>query len=166
MSTTQEPTEHQFLLDLLKHLVKPGLYFLSIPNGWPCMWNCQRFCTWFFFGVHQLSFINTHSVLLCLMKSMCILTMKQVPNPMLGILMLILFCAITNGGILPISDCKRKILCTLRSLILNRAGTPIFCYDYLSRYLCTSGPSEPGGWQGGDWQKQNQNLLLQKSLEY
>ena len=24
-------------IDLSKHLVKPGLYFLSIPNGWPCM---------------------------------------------------------------------------------------------------------------------------------
>jgi hypothetical protein len=33
MSTTQEPTEHQFLVDLSKHLVKPGLYFVSIPNG-------------------------------------------------------------------------------------------------------------------------------------
>ena len=36
MSTTQEPTEHLFLVDLSKHLVKPGLYILSIPNGWPC----------------------------------------------------------------------------------------------------------------------------------
>ena len=26
----------QFLVDLSKHLVKPGLYFVSIPNGWPC----------------------------------------------------------------------------------------------------------------------------------
>ena len=24
------------LVDLSKHLVKPGLYFVSIPNGWPC----------------------------------------------------------------------------------------------------------------------------------
>jgi hypothetical protein len=24
------------LVDLLKHLVKPGLYFVSTPNGWPC----------------------------------------------------------------------------------------------------------------------------------
>ena len=36
MSTTQDPTEHQFLLDLSKHLVKAGLYFVSIPSGWPC----------------------------------------------------------------------------------------------------------------------------------
>ena len=35
MSTTQEATEHQFLVDLSKHLGKPGLYFLSIPNGYP-----------------------------------------------------------------------------------------------------------------------------------
>ena len=28
MPTTQEPTEHQFLVDLSKHLVKPGLYFV------------------------------------------------------------------------------------------------------------------------------------------
>ena len=27
------------LVDLSKHLVKPGLYFISIPNGWPCS-NC------------------------------------------------------------------------------------------------------------------------------
>ena len=33
ISTTQEATEHQFLLDLSKHLVKPGLYFVSIPIG-------------------------------------------------------------------------------------------------------------------------------------
>ena len=38
-STTQETTEHQFLVDLSKHLVKPGLYFISIPNGWPCMYT-------------------------------------------------------------------------------------------------------------------------------
>ena len=31
--TTQEATEHQFLLELSKHLVKPGLYFMSKPNG-------------------------------------------------------------------------------------------------------------------------------------
>ena len=62
------------------------------------------------------------------MKAKSILTMRQVSKSMLGILMLILFCGITNGGILPISNCKRKILCTLRSLILNHAGTPIFCY--------------------------------------
>ena len=31
--TTQEPTEHHVLVDLSKHLVKPGLYFVSIPNG-------------------------------------------------------------------------------------------------------------------------------------
>ena len=36
ISTTQEATEHQFLVDLSKHLVKPGLYFMSKPNGWPC----------------------------------------------------------------------------------------------------------------------------------
>ena len=28
--------EHQFLVDLSKHLVKPGLYFVSKPNGRPC----------------------------------------------------------------------------------------------------------------------------------
>ena len=33
MSTTQDATEHQFLVDLSKHLVKPGLYFVSNPNG-------------------------------------------------------------------------------------------------------------------------------------
>ena len=36
MPTTQDATEHQVLVDLSKHLVKPGLYFVSIPNGWPC----------------------------------------------------------------------------------------------------------------------------------
>ena len=33
MSTTKKATEHQFLVDLSKHLVKPGLYFITIPNG-------------------------------------------------------------------------------------------------------------------------------------
>ena len=33
LSTTQEATEHHFLVDLSNHLVKPGLYFISIPNG-------------------------------------------------------------------------------------------------------------------------------------
>ena len=37
MSTTQEPAEHQFLVDMSKHLVEPGIYFLSIPNDWPCI---------------------------------------------------------------------------------------------------------------------------------
>ena len=37
MSTTQEATEHQFLVDLSKHLVQPGLYFMSKPNDTPCM---------------------------------------------------------------------------------------------------------------------------------
>ena len=32
-STTKEVTERQFLVDLSKQLVKPGLYFVSIPNG-------------------------------------------------------------------------------------------------------------------------------------
>ena len=27
-------------VDLSKHLVLPGLYFISVPNGWPC--NFQR----------------------------------------------------------------------------------------------------------------------------
>ena len=36
MPTTQEALEHQFLLELSKHLVKPGLYFMSKPNGRPC----------------------------------------------------------------------------------------------------------------------------------
>ena len=36
ISTTQEVTEHQFLVHLSKHLVKPGLYFVSKPNGRPC----------------------------------------------------------------------------------------------------------------------------------
>ena len=36
ISTTQEATEHQFLVHLSKHLVKPGLYFVSKPNGRPC----------------------------------------------------------------------------------------------------------------------------------
>jgi hypothetical protein len=31
--TTQEATQHQFVVDLSKCLVKPGLYFISIPNG-------------------------------------------------------------------------------------------------------------------------------------
>ena len=30
-------TEHQFLVDLSKHLVKPGLYFMSKPTGRPCI---------------------------------------------------------------------------------------------------------------------------------
>ena len=33
ISTTQEANEHKFLVDLLKHLVKPGLYFIAITNG-------------------------------------------------------------------------------------------------------------------------------------
>ena len=33
ISTTQEATEHQFLVEFLKHLVKSGLNFVSIPNG-------------------------------------------------------------------------------------------------------------------------------------
>ena len=37
MSTTQEPTEHQFLVTLSKHLVEIAVYFVSIPNGWPCI---------------------------------------------------------------------------------------------------------------------------------
>ena len=36
ISTTQEATEHQFLSELSKHVVKPGLYFMSKPNGTPC----------------------------------------------------------------------------------------------------------------------------------
>jgi hypothetical protein len=32
MSTTQEATDHQFLVYLTKNQVKPGLYFMSIPN--------------------------------------------------------------------------------------------------------------------------------------
>ena len=36
VSTTQEAPEHQFLVDLSKNLVKTGLYFVSIPKGWPC----------------------------------------------------------------------------------------------------------------------------------
>ena len=31
--TTQKATEDQFFVDLSKHLFKPGLYFVSIPNG-------------------------------------------------------------------------------------------------------------------------------------
>ena len=27
------------MVDLPKHLIKPGFYFVSIPNGWPCMIN-------------------------------------------------------------------------------------------------------------------------------
>ena len=30
MSISQEATEHQLTVDLSKHLVKPGLYFVSI----------------------------------------------------------------------------------------------------------------------------------------
>ena len=37
MSTTQKPAEPKFLIDLSKHLVKLGLYFVSIPNGLPCI---------------------------------------------------------------------------------------------------------------------------------
>ena len=33
ISTTQEAPKGQFLVDLSKHLVKQGLYFVSIPNG-------------------------------------------------------------------------------------------------------------------------------------
>jgi hypothetical protein len=36
ISTTQEATEHQFLIELSKHLVKPVFYFMSKPNGTPC----------------------------------------------------------------------------------------------------------------------------------
>ena len=46
MSTTQEATEHQFLKYLSKHLVKPGLYFVSIPNGWPCKWTLSPNSKW------------------------------------------------------------------------------------------------------------------------
>ena len=31
--TIEEATEHQFLVDLSKYLVKPGLYFISNPDG-------------------------------------------------------------------------------------------------------------------------------------
>ena len=35
---TQEATEHQVLVELSKHLVKSGLYFMSKPNGTtPCI---------------------------------------------------------------------------------------------------------------------------------
>ena len=27
------------MVDLSKHLVKPGLYFISIPDGWPCTYR-------------------------------------------------------------------------------------------------------------------------------
>ena len=36
ISTIQEATEHQFLVDLSKYLVNPDLYFMSKPNGTPC----------------------------------------------------------------------------------------------------------------------------------
>ena len=65
MSTTQEPTEHQFLVDLSNHLVKPGLYFVSIPNGWPCMYlikyaKCTNICS----GYVQISAPLLHQVFL------------------------------------------------------------------------------------------------------
>ena len=31
----RKPQSH-FLVDLSKHIVNPVLYFVSIPNGWPC----------------------------------------------------------------------------------------------------------------------------------
>ena len=34
--TTEEATEHQFLADLSKELVKTGLQIMSIPDGRPC----------------------------------------------------------------------------------------------------------------------------------
>ena len=68
-STTQETTEHQFLVDLSKHLVKPGLYFISIPSGWPCItvlwadfvvvrsncfhWTPYNFVSFSFFPLHS-----------------------------------------------------------------------------------------------------------------
>ena len=39
ISITQEATDHQFLVDLSKHLVKTGLYFMSKPNGRPCAYH-------------------------------------------------------------------------------------------------------------------------------
>ena len=37
LKTIEEATEHQFLVDLSKYLVKPGLYFISNPDGGPCI---------------------------------------------------------------------------------------------------------------------------------
>ena len=28
------------MVDLSKHLAKPGLIFVSISNGWPCIFSC------------------------------------------------------------------------------------------------------------------------------
>ena len=34
----------QVLIELSKHLIKPCLYFISIPNGWPCIWQSPNQC--------------------------------------------------------------------------------------------------------------------------
>ena len=53
ISTSQEATGHPFLADLSKHLVKPGLYFMSKPDGTPC-----RDTQWYVFRIFKKALIG------------------------------------------------------------------------------------------------------------
>ena len=53
ISTPKEATGHPFLADLSKHLVKPGLYFMSKPDGTPC-----RDTQWYVFRIFKKALIG------------------------------------------------------------------------------------------------------------
>ena len=52
-------------VDLSKHLVKPGLYFVSIPNGWPCTveYRCFKECVLFLCKLMTCHFLLGNSLL-------------------------------------------------------------------------------------------------------
>ena len=47
------------LVDLSKHLVNPGLYFVSISNGWPCMYHILQ---------SKIKYLYTRSDLIAYMR--------------------------------------------------------------------------------------------------